>query len=84
VRRHAPAAERVEVSVGRGPDSALIVTVTDTGLERSNAGHGRRGGHGGWGLAGLAERVEALGGSLHAGPLSEGWRVSAVLPAGTR
>ncbi|XVQ11370.1 sensor histidine kinase [Spirillospora sp. CA-255316] len=82
VRRHAPSAARVEVSVERDPDAAPIVTVADTGPGHVTAGPGRRGG---WGLDGLAERVQALGGSLDAGPLGGGgWRVSAVLPAGAR
>ncbi|MFI6511621.1 sensor histidine kinase [Streptosporangium sp. NPDC050855] len=42
---------------------------------------GRR--HSGIGLAGLAERVEALGGTFSAGPLPPGgWQVRACLPAG--
>jgi len=37
---------------------------------------------GGHGITGMRERVEALGGTLHAGPRpAGGFRVSAVLPA---
>lgn len=35
---------------------------------------------GGTGLAGLAERVSAVGGALEAGPYGQGWRVSCRLP----
>ena len=36
---------------------------------------------GGNGLAGLRERVESAGGSLHAGPTERGWRVELQVPA---
>lgn len=36
----------------------------------------------GLGLAGATERAQALGGSLHAGPVSDGFRVAAVIPVG--
>ncbi|MET9268729.1 histidine kinase [Kribbella sp. NPDC003557] len=35
---------------------------------------------GGHGLVGLRERVEVLGGSLHAGPTDVGWRLTALVP----
>ncbi|MFJ3305871.1 sensor histidine kinase [Streptomyces sp. NPDC086549] len=36
---------------------------------------------GGYGLIGMRERIEALGGTLHAGPRpGSGWSVSATLP----
>ncbi|NBE97557.1 two-component sensor histidine kinase [Nonomuraea sp. KC401] len=92
VRRHAVTASRVEVSVRRTPaGDALEVTVTDdatTGPAPSGVTRGvtRGGTHdglhgGGRGLAGLAERVEALGGTLTAGPHAPcGWRVAATFP----
>ncbi|TDD23395.1 sensor histidine kinase [Nonomuraea diastatica] len=80
VRRHAAAASRVEVSVRGAPAAdALEVTVTDDAV----AGHPPRGvaRGGGLGLAGLTERVEALGGTLTAGPHAPGgWRVAATVP----
>ncbi|GAB7181403.1 histidine kinase [Kitasatospora sp. Ki12] len=78
VRRHAPAARTVEIRARRS-DGRLELTVTDDGGAPAPEGGPRRGG--GSGLPGLAARVEALGGSLEAGPYAgEGWRVRAVLP----
>ncbi|MGW3042606.1 sensor histidine kinase [Kitasatospora sp. NPDC001159] len=78
VRRHAPAARTVEVRARRS-SGRLELTVTDDGGVPAPGGRPRRGG--GSGLPGLAARVEALGGSLEAGPYErEGWRVTAVLP----
>jgi len=77
--RHAPGAS-VRVAVTVGTDE-VDVTVTDGG------GPGRppnQAGPGGVGLVGMRERVEALGGTLAAGPAGAGWRVRARLPrAGT-
>ncbi|MDN3243074.1 sensor histidine kinase [Glycomyces tritici] len=83
VRRHAPSA--AEVSVALTAEAAVLrVRVADT-ASRSLVRHHRlahRGGHGGTGLIGLAARVEALGGELHAGPDATGWLVEASLPLG--
>ncbi|MEU9079565.1 histidine kinase [Kitasatospora sp. NPDC048538] len=85
VRRHAPRAERLDVEVVRtvhaaGP--AVRVTVTDGGRPRGHRGSGgpARRSTGGTGLAALAERTGALGGTLSVGPHADGWRVRAVLP----
>ncbi|MGW3077911.1 MULTISPECIES: sensor histidine kinase [unclassified Kitasatospora] len=78
VRRHAPAARVVEIRVRRC-GGRLELTVTNDGRAPGPPGRSRRGG--GSGLPGLAARVEALGGSLEAGPHErEAWRVRAVLP----
>ncbi|MEW9534637.1 sensor histidine kinase [Microbispora sp. NPDC049125] len=88
VRRHAVTASRVEVTVrrtrtvGDHTGDALEVTVTDD-ARTGPAGHvlGDASRSGGFGLAGLTERVEALGGKLAAGPSApHGWRVAATLP----
>ncbi|MFI2610760.1 sensor histidine kinase [Kitasatospora sp. NPDC018619] len=78
VRRHAPAARMVEVRARRS-GGRLELTVTNDGRAPGPPGRPRRGG--GSGLPGLAARVEALGGSLEAGPHeAAAWRVTAVLP----
>ncbi|MFE6503426.1 sensor histidine kinase [Kitasatospora sp. NPDC057738] len=78
VRRHAPAAREIEIRARRS-GGGLELTVTNDGRAPGPAGRPRRGG--GSGLPGLAARVEALGGSLEAGPHErEAWRVTAVLP----
>jgi signal transduction histidine kinase len=83
VRRHAPGAARVAVRVHRSA-RAVLVTVTDDGPTTAAARSGRSGRprrRGGLGLPGLAERVEALGGTLTAGPTAaNGWRLAATLP----
>ncbi|WP_432869006.1 sensor histidine kinase [Microbispora rosea] len=90
VRRHAVTASRVEVTVRRTrivgdlAGGALEVTVTDdarTGPAPTRPVLGAAGRGGGFGLAGLTEHVEALGGTLAAGPYApHGWRVAATMP----
>ncbi|MEU8380692.1 histidine kinase [Streptosporangium sp. NPDC048865] len=74
VRRHAAGASRVTVGLRRTPEG-LTLTVADDG-GRAGGGASR----GGSGLAALAERVRALGGTLSAGPTAGGWTLTAVLP----
>ncbi|GGZ26608.1 hypothetical protein GCM10010387_19920 [Streptomyces inusitatus] len=91
IRRHAPRADRVQVLAGRTADRSVEVSVADhsdhsdhssrqtPAAPRPPVGTGRRS-HGGTGLAGLTERVSALGGTLEAGPSQHGWRVRCLLP----
>ncbi|MFJ7205942.1 sensor histidine kinase [Streptomyces sp. NPDC098789] len=88
IRRHAPAETvvRVVVEAGTvGPLPALVVMVTNTDDPLTSAAPlhvGER--RGGLGLVGLTERVEALGGSLAAGPYGTGgWRLRIELPVDT-
>jgi signal transduction histidine kinase len=77
VRRHAPTATRVDVSV-TGDACGVEVRVRD-----HTAGappEQRRAGRGGRGLSGLREQVAAGGGTLTAGPCEGGWEVVAVIP----
>ncbi|WP_329396501.1 histidine kinase [Streptomyces lydicus] len=78
VRRHAPQAGRVEVFAARTADRAVEIAVADDAGPGAPTGT-RQGG--GTGLAGLEERVGALGGRLEAGPHGPGWRVRCLLPA---
>lgn len=72
--RHAPGA-RISVRV-RAEARTLRILVHSAAPPRSPDGHG-----GGYGLRGMRERAEILGGSLSAGPAPDGgWNVDAVLP----
>ena len=79
VRRHATA-ERVEVKLDYLADSTVLViedhTVADAPVPAAVAFNG-----GGYGLTGMRERAELLGGELLAAPTSEGFRVELRLPA---
>ncbi|WP_345155761.1 sensor histidine kinase [Micromonospora maritima] len=74
VARHAPHARAVTVTVAEEP-AGVVVEVSDDGPP-APAPH-----RGGYGLVGMRERVEALGGTVSAGPGPDGgWSVRAVLP----
>jgi signal transduction histidine kinase len=76
--KHAPGAP-VDVTI-HGDTSGVTVDVVNAAPRESPAGLARSGG--GYGLAGMLERVHACGGSLTSGPTAAGgWQVSAVLPA---
>ncbi len=70
---------RVQVGLSREHDT-IAITVTDDGPSTGwtaapEAGHG---------LLGLRERVNSLGGTLHAGPHATGFRLEATVPEGAR
>jgi signal transduction histidine kinase len=76
-RRHAHRATRVRVELS-GEESRIRMTVSDDGTRTPTAPNPS-----GYGLVGMAERVELLGGTFTAGPDPErGWSVRAVLPRG--
>ena len=76
-RKHGADATGVVIEVHRLVQ-AVQVTITDDGSRPDPLAAGSGGG---FGLVGLTERAQALGGSLRAGPLPEGgWRVTATLP----
>ena len=78
VRRHALGVTAVEVSI-RVEGSELVVDVHDDGAPVPPGTVGARGAT--YGLVGMRERAESLGGSLFAGPApGGGWLVSARLP----
>ena len=73
--RHARNASRVEIRVVQG-GGMLRLRVTDDGqIDMARpASHG-------FGLLGMTERVQLLGGTLRAGPAPEGgWSVEAEVP----
>ena len=75
-RRHARQASRIDVVV-RTSDATVTVEVTDDG-ERTSMRRDT-----GFGIAGMIERAERLGGTCAAGPRDgRGWAVRAVLPRG--
>jgi signal transduction histidine kinase len=72
-RRHAPGAPvRVRLSFGATDLSLAVENLTD---ERAS-----NGGSAGVGIKGMLERASAIGGTLHAGPTSHGFAVTAELP----
>jgi signal transduction histidine kinase len=80
VLRHAQHARSVTVSVDQEPHG-VIVEVVDDAPQAAIRGHHR----GGYGLVGMRERVEILGGTLHAGRgPAAGWSVRATLPIPAR
>jgi len=79
VRRHAPHATHVSVTVQRSAESSVVVAVSNNRASDTPASQcGKR--SGGLGLIGLAQRVETLGGTLSAGPEGDTWRIMASLP----
>lgn len=74
-QRHARRAARVDVSVTAAGDDTVAVTVADDGAAAPRPTDR------GWGLTGMAERVDLLGGCFAAGPRpGGGWLVQATLP----
>lgn len=72
VARHA-AGSRATVVVSRNGDGLEVVVADDAGAGVPAVAPGR-------GVTGMAERVEAVGGQLEAGPTAVGWRVRARIP----
>jgi signal transduction histidine kinase len=89
IAKHAGPAAHAQVAMHMDAEGAVTIEITDDGgpaMARSSQPPGRRGPNGpaGHGLIGMRERVELLGGSLHAGPHGRGWRLIALLPAAGR
>jgi signal transduction histidine kinase len=74
VRRHA-LAERVDVCLRYAPDGTWL-TVQDHGRPANGSAESGLG----YGLTGMRERAELLGGRLAAGPTADGFRVELFLP----
>ncbi|MCF3184872.1 two-component sensor histidine kinase [Streptomyces polychromogenes] len=78
IAKHAATATAVRIGLRTVP-AGLEVRVADDGGHPARLSEKARGG--GYGLAGMTERAEALGGRLTAGPAPEGgWLVTALLP----
>ncbi|MET9468074.1 histidine kinase [Streptomyces sp. NPDC006544] len=78
IGKHAATATAVRIGLRTLP-AGLEVRIADDGGRPARLSENARGG--GYGLVGMAERAEALGGSLTAGPAPEGgWLVTAILP----
>lgn len=86
-RWHGHEATHIDVRVAGARDEVSI-EVVDDGRSDSRPGRGAAAGRGpgsGFGIVGMTERVESLGGRLSAGPRSEhGWVVRAEIPRGAR
>ena len=74
VRKHAPDAH-VEVRLTWGDDNAVLVIE-----DHVEGGTPPTAGDGGYGLTGMAERAELLGGHLETVPTPTGFRVELRLP----
>lgn len=75
--RHARQAQQITVSLTPEGDDVMLLIRDDGKPTRSGAP--------GFGLVGMKERAELLGGELVAGPAPEGgWQVKAVLPRNAR
>ena len=76
VARHASHAHGVTVTVEQHASGVTVEVVDDAPPGPARASH-----RGGYGLIGMRERVETLGGTLHTGPRpGAGWSIRATLP----
>lgn len=73
-RKHAQGAS-VAVELSYPPDRVELTVTDDQGRRPS------RGAAGGYGLIGMRERAELIGGELEIGPTDTGWRVHLVVPS---
>lgn len=73
--KHAPGAP-VELALDYRPDAVELAV--RNGLPAGSAGPEAAGA--GYGLSGMRERLEPLGGELTVGPVDGGWRVAAKIP----
>jgi signal transduction histidine kinase len=75
VSKHSPNAETlVTITVDDVAGACRIL------VDNQGGGHHSNGVSGGFGLVGMRARARSVGGTVHAGPFGDGWRVSAELP----
>ncbi len=79
VMKHAPGAP-TSVALTWAPDAVSLRVDNDAPTLAAPTPLARSGG--GFGLRGIAERLELLGGEVESGPTASGWRVSAAVPLG--
>lgn len=84
VRKHAPGADvSIALHAGDGPDGEVVLVIDDRRSGGSpptkDLGALAQSG-GGYGLIGMRERAQALGGTLRAGRTGDGWQVELRLP----
>lgn len=79
IRRHATP-ERVEIRLAYSPTTAVL-TVEDRAAAGTPPPAALQTAGGGFGLSGMRERAELLGGTLSAAPTADGFRVELRLPA---
>ncbi|MFB7373706.1 sensor histidine kinase [Streptomyces sp. NPDC056222] len=79
VRKHAPGARtRLRLAYETGE---IALEIRDSGAAGDTEGAGLSGSGSGYGLIGMRERAELLGGTLEAGPEDEGFAVRLRVPA---
>ncbi len=81
VMKHAPGA-RTAVVLRWSPDTAVLTVENGASPNTAPSTLGRSGA--GYGLRGIAERLELLGGEVESGPTASGWRVTASVPVSGR
>ncbi|HEY2441319.1 MAG TPA: histidine kinase [Solirubrobacteraceae bacterium] len=81
VRKHAPGASvSVALHAGDLADRDVVLVVDDQPDPTARAPSPLAAAGGGYGVQGMRERAQALGGTLTAGPLGDGWRVELRVP----
>jgi signal transduction histidine kinase len=81
VRKHAPGASvSVALYAGELADRDLVLVVDDHPDGTARAASPLAGTGGGYGVQGMRERAQALGGTLTAGARGDGWRVQLRVP----
>jgi signal transduction histidine kinase len=73
VRKYAPGAP-VDVILGYGDGQATLTVTDHPGKPPARAAGG------GYGLVGMRERAQLIGGTLEAGPTEDGWQISLAVP----
>jgi len=78
-RKHAPGAD-VMIHLDFTPDSTVLIVANGASPDVSATTQLKDTG-GGFGLKGMRERIELLGGEVLAAPTASGWRVKVAVPA---